>query len=89
VAEPKVSDDKGYYKLFVWQRSHKFVLPGDMLSDGFPQKELSGLTNLFTSLHLGKVHELFPIIYFVLVLSQISLNNFELLVHLVPLLHSL
>jgi hypothetical protein len=86
VAEPKVSDDKGYYKLFVWQRSHKYVLPGDMLSDGFTQNELSGLINQFTPLHLGKVHELFPIIHLVLVLSQISLNNFALLV---PLVHSL
>ena len=45
MAERKASDGKVFQKIIVWQQSHKLVLLAYKLSDGFPQKELFGLTN--------------------------------------------
>ena len=45
MAVDKVSVGKGFRKLVVWQRAHALVLLVYKLSDGFPQKELYGLTN--------------------------------------------
>jgi four helix bundle protein len=45
LVERKASDSKGFQKLIVWHKAHSLVLLVYKLSDGFPRKELFGLTN--------------------------------------------
>jgi four helix bundle protein len=45
--ETKLAPARSFEDLIVWQRAHEFVLATYKFTDGFPQKEMYGLTSQF------------------------------------------